>query len=135
MNSTSWLGVGFQPAATGGRGMNNADIVVGLGTNTVNVLYSNAAAGYPSGTPTLQVTNGTFGIYDGGLGALCFARALAGGHNPLPASVGLIWAVGQTSGGAIAYHGSDAHDPSGNTQTHRSDEVPAITWSDPKCAA
>jgi hypothetical protein len=47
----------------------------------------------------------------------------------------VIWAIGPVVNGAPIYHGKDAHDDSGTTQVHRSDECNPINWisGEPVC--
>eukprot|EP00048_Salpingoeca_helianthica_P016278 m.231437 g.231437 ORF g.231437 m.231437 type:complete len:192 (+) comp18361_c0_seq1:202-777(+) len=128
--STDWIGLGF--AAQPQNMMNQSDIVVGYfgssGKPQVVSLFSDDTEGYPSGQPTLSISKTTFSLV-GSTMTVCFTRPLASGHVTVNQTTAVIWAVGPTSvDGDITYHGGDDDDPSGRTQTHRSQNIPTFRW-------
>eukprot|EP00041_Stephanoeca_diplocostata_P005750 m.67996 g.67996 ORF g.67996 m.67996 type:complete len:215 (+) comp15976_c0_seq1:123-767(+) len=129
-----YIAIGFSGPKVPSQGMTNSDIVWAFssstGTGTLQSVYSNTSAGQPIGTPTLKISSTSFELKDGTMTA-CFSRLLKDGHNPIANGQAVIWANGplDSTTGMPTYHGADAHDPTGKTQTHRSDEVPAMQWS------
>mmetsp|Transcript_310 Transcript_310/g.609 ORF Transcript_310/g.609 Transcript_310/m.609 type:complete len:174 (+) Transcript_310:27-548(+) len=126
---SSYIGLGF--SAQPHNAMNASDIVVGF-TGTVKALFSDSSTGYPDGTPALKISNGKFSYKDG-TSTTCFTRPTAGGTTPLTSSGYVIWANGPVASGDISYHSPDAPDPTGKSQTHRSDETPVIDWVNGSC--
>eukprot|EP00041_Stephanoeca_diplocostata_P002798 m.29723 g.29723 ORF g.29723 m.29723 type:complete len:201 (-) comp13773_c0_seq1:254-856(-) len=129
-----FIAIGFSGPKEPEQRMNNSDIVWAFptkdGKGSLESVYSDSSAANPIGTPTLKITTISFELKDGTMKA-CFSRPLKGGHNPIANGQGLIWANGplDSTTGFPVYHGADSPDPSGRTQTHRSDEVSAMQWS------
>merc|ERR1712137_428838 len=127
-----WIGIGFGGEhGNGKKWMLDEDIVVGYvnaaGVAVVQPLWADTESGMPSGTNSLEVSNGVF-TNENGVMELCFTRDINSGHNPLNDDAKVIWATGPVANGTIQYHGKDGHDDAGTSQMHRSDEVPAFPW-------
>mmetsp|Transcript_16121 Transcript_16121/g.41790 ORF Transcript_16121/g.41790 Transcript_16121/m.41790 type:complete len:188 (+) Transcript_16121:57-620(+) len=131
MNNSAYLAIGFSGPKVPHQGMMNSDIVWGYptadGKGALEVMYSNMSAGFPGATPTLTISKSSFSLV-GGVMKACFTRDLSSGHNPIKNGNAVIWAIGPLANAKPTYHGADAPDPSGRTQEHRSDEVPAMQW-------
>eukprot|EP00040_Diaphanoeca_grandis_P026714 m.150020 g.150020 ORF g.150020 m.150020 type:complete len:202 (-) comp30702_c0_seq1:131-736(-) len=132
----SWIGIGFT-GTTKLPGMQDYDLVTAYqptagAAPVVQTWYSNTTGGFPNGNSTLKVIDGSAMFhYEAGNLNFCFERLLNDGHHIIEDGAHVIWAHGPTSPTAdlsVQYHGSDGHDPSGKTQSHRSDETPPIMW-------
>ena len=90
----------------------------------------NNTGGYPDGVGTMKINMTSFELVSGTMTA-CFVRPLDTGHNGIKDGNAVIWASGPLAppSNTPTYHGADGHDPTGATQTHRSDEVPAMEWN------
>eukprot|EP00035_Acanthoeca_spectabilis_P021381 m.437896 g.437896 ORF g.437896 m.437896 type:complete len:189 (+) comp18174_c0_seq1:42-608(+) len=132
LNASVYIAIGFSGPKVPKQGMMDSDIVWAYptadGKGAIETMYSNQSAGYPGATPTLSISQPSFSLSDGTMKA-CFTRPLKSGHNPIANGQAVIWAIGPLADGKPTYHGADGHDPTGQTQTHRSDEVPAMKWT------
>jgi len=127
-----WIGIGFGGEhGNGKKWMLDEDIVVGYvnadGEAVVECMYADTESGYPTGENLLNVTDGSF-TNENGVMTVCFTRPINAGHNPLTDSAKVIWGTGAVKDGVMQYHGKDGHDDSGESQMHRSDEVPPLHW-------
>jgi len=125
----AWIGIGFrEPGLTQ---MNGSDIVVGFktaaGGAVVKAMFANDTAGYPGGVNTLKISAPSFASV-GGVTTLCFTRPVTSGHVSLTDSTKVIWGNGPILNDDLDYHGSDDVDPTGKTQTHRSDEAQPVRF-------
>lgn len=128
-----WIGIGFGGQhGNGKKWMLDEDCVVGYtnaqGEAVVEAMYADQESGMPSGDNfLLSVSDGTF-TNENGIMEVCFTRNISDGHNPLGDGAKVIWATGGVVNGTMQYHGKDGHDDSGESQMHRSDEVPSFNW-------
>jgi len=130
-SSSSWIGIGFSGKNIPGAKMNNSDMVVGYFNDkndpVVKAMYSNKTVGYPIGPNALNITATALSVNDGVI-RMCFSRPFDSGHHIIKNGRRVVWGRGHTVNNSIYYHGSDPHDDSGKTQSHRSDEVPPIDF-------
>jgi len=128
---TEFIALGF---SEDNKMMNHSDIVVAyMGTDgkpVVKTMFADefpAGGGYPGGVSTLTIKDATL-VAENGMLQACFERALSSGHYPLEDGGRVIWSIGPLVDGNISYHGKDAHDDTGKSQVHRSDECNPINW-------
>lgn len=123
--TNTWIAVGFAPAGT--RMMQNADIIIGGCSLPPKVLHSDELWGYPAGNATVTISGASFTIALPSV-SMCFtvpAKSLALGYQHR-----VIWAVGKLApDGRILAHWSDAQDPTGSTQLHRSADGPRVNFA------